>query len=157
MTPIRVEDLEGAWRVERSFEFDRGGGPARFTGRTIVEPTGEGRWLWREEGRVETARGPVRARRQYWVVPAGASALDLYFADDGSPPSARTRFVRLVSDGSGGLSGEHRCGADLYVGAYRQDPDGSVRIEWRIDGPRKRGVIRSHLTRETEAGSGRSA
>jgi hypothetical protein len=148
-----VEDLEGVWRVERSFGIERGEGPERFTGRVVVRRDPGGGWLWSERGRVTTPRGPLPARRSYWIVPARGGALDLYFADDGAPPSPRSRFVRLTPDGSGGLVGEHRCGADRYVGSYRL-ARAALRIEWRVEGPRKSARIRSRLTREAPSGTG---
>lgn len=150
---LRVEDLEGSWRVERSFRIERGEGLGRFTGRVIVRRVLDGRWIWSEEGRVATRRGFLPARRSYWIVPAAGGVLDLYFADGGATPSPRSRFVRLAPDASGGLAGEHVCGPDRYVGAYHL-AGGALEIEWRVEGPRKRARIRSRLTREGPSGSG---
>jgi hypothetical protein len=119
----------------------------------VVRRVLDGRWLWSEEGRAATPRGFLPARRRYWIVPARGGALDLYFADDGAPPSPGSRFVRLTPDASGALAGEHVCGADRYTGAYRL-AGGALEIEWRVEGPRKRARIRSRLTREAPSGAG---
>lgn len=130
--PFLVADLRGylvgAWRLTRAVEDRRTGQRGRLEGRAVFEAQGRG-LLYREEGRLVLGGFEAPAGRVYRYAFPARQLADVLF-EDGRP------FHRL--DLSAGLwTAVHRCGRDLYEGAFRAEGPEAWRAAWRVTGPRK--------------------
>jgi len=134
----------GVWGIDRRFEFETPGAPARFLGQATVRRVAPKRYLYEEEGFVEGSGTLIHATQRYWLRP-GEGSLEVSFAGEGELP-----FTSLRPAENGGLVGTHVCGPDRYTGSYRTAGPDAFEVEWRVEGPRKRGAIRSTLTRATD-------
>lgn len=132
---ITLDDLRGTWRLSREIDDLRAG----LTGRL----TGEAGWRADGMGLIQEERGllrlgdapPMQAERRYlWR--ADGDGLAVFF-EDGRP------FHRI---GPGRLRDRHACPPDTYDVTYVFGENGAFSTTWRILGPRKDLMIRSHYT-----------
>ena len=132
LRPRVLADFEGAWELSRDVVQD-GGPPARFHGRAVWTPTGDG-LDYVETGTLEiVGQGRFAAERRYhW-----GSDLRVYF-DDG-------RFFHQVPP-SGGETG-HWCDPDQYDVTYDFADWPRFTADWTVRGPRKSYRMASHYRR----------
>jgi Family of unknown function (DUF6314) len=118
--------LLGDWQVQRDVH-DAQLGDGRFEG-TATFARRDGGLTWHEHGRLRLARYDGPGRRDLLLDRDGAG-WQVRFAD-GRP------FHRLeLTDGTCAV--EHRCGRDVYAGAYAVTGRDSFEVRWRVRGPAK--------------------
>jgi hypothetical protein len=131
---IRLDDLEGVWRLTREIEDRRGGVAGRLEGTS--------RWLrdadglrQEEEGVLTMGAGPSMQARRVYLWRAAGDGIEVLF-EDGRP------FHGL---GSGRLSDRHWCDPDTYDVGYDFTRWPHWTQRWRVTGPRKDAVILSRF------------
>ena len=120
--------LAGTWRVDRTINDGQG----RFTGHAAFQRDGDGDVLWRETGRLALDGHEGPAHRTLRIV-AARGTWEVRF-DDGRP--FHTLDLR-----AGRWAAEHRCGADVYRGAYTVLDSDRMTVCWWVTGPRRADVI----------------
>ncbi len=120
--------LTGAWRLTRAIEDRRSGQRGRFEGRAVFEAV-RGGLIYREEGRLVLGAFETLAHRAYrYTFPARHLAQVSF--EDGRP-------FHALDLSAGDWAATHRCGRDIYEGAFRAEGPDLWRALWRITGPRK--------------------
>ncbi len=130
--PFAVTDLRaylaGAWRLTRVIEDRRTGQPGRLEGRAVFEAA-RGGLVYREEGRLALGAFETLAHRAYRYAFPETHLAQVSF-EDGRP-------FHALDLSAGAWAATHRCGRDLYEGAFRVEGPDLWRALWRITGPRK--------------------
>jgi hypothetical protein len=132
---IALADLRGHWRLEREIEDLSAGLTGQLAGAAIWRADDAG-LIQEETGLLEFGGArPVQADRRYlWRVEGDGLAV---LFEDGRP------FHRI---GPGRLSDRHDCPPDTYDVTYVFGETGVFSTTWRVIGPRKDLIIRSHYT-----------
>ena len=131
---IRLDDLEGHWRLSRVIRDARAGITGRFEGACVWRPDARG-LVQEETGLLHYgAAPPMQAARRYLWRAEGAE-LQVFF-DDGRPFHIVPR---------GGAEALHDCPPDIYRVRYDFDDAAEFRTSWHVTGPRKDAVIDSHF------------
>ncbi len=130
---IEPTDLLGTWTLERVVDDRLTGEQRSVKGTTTLEPAGDGRVRWREEGTMTWAGHAVPVQRTLYVDRVDGGWFVSF--EDGRPfhPWAVARWV------------DHPCQPDHYRGLI-EVPDGPVTrwsVEWQATGPAKDYVMRS--------------
>ena len=130
--PFAVADLRaylaGAWRLTRAIEDRRTRQRGRLEGRAVFAADRDG-LMYREEGRLVLGGFETLARRAYRYAFPVAQMAEVLF-EDGRP-------FHALDLSAGAWTATHRCGRDLYEGAFRAEGPDLWRALWRITGPRK--------------------
>lgn len=121
--------LSGTWSLERHLEDLAAGLEGRFVGIARVEPAGDGRSRYREEGLLEWQDYRGQASRTYTVAPAGPATAAFSFPDG--------RFFHLLQLRPDGYRVVHECGDDRYEGTFVVEASDVWSATWRVSGPRK--------------------
>lgn len=109
----------------------------------------DGRFDYREQGRLTLAGGHILDAARRYVFAAEPRGFAVLFAE--TPPRLFHR-VALEETASGlAGTGSHRCGDDRYDSRYEFSADGSFTVRHAVIGPRKRYTM---TTRYTRAGAG---
>ncbi len=146
-TPILTTPLAllGRWRLERHIDDRYARVRLRVTGTAVLEPTGDGRVRWHEEGLLERpGSAPAAVCRTLFLVPGpGEGPQWRVTFDDGRPFHPWTPGVMV----------DHTCAEDLYRGVV-EVPDGvhsggtgPWTVTWQVRGPVKDHTITTGYTR----------
>lgn len=146
--PCRIADLRwflcGRWRLARVIDDRRAGQTGVLRGEARFDTDGAGLVLT-EAGRLRLRAytGPA-FRRSLYRFPAPARA-EVRFGDE--------RPFHTLDLTEGACTAIHRCGADIYRGAFRTIGPDTLLVRWTITGPRKDAVLTSRYRRRgPEAG-----
>jgi hypothetical protein len=132
---ITLDDLRGHWRLEREIEDLSAGLTGQLSGAAVWRDDEAG-LIHEESGLLEFGdAAPMQAERRYlWRQDGDDLAV---FFEDGRP------FHRI---GPGRLRDRHDCPPDIYDVTYAFGETGAFSTTWRIIGPRKDLMTRSHYT-----------
>jgi hypothetical protein len=126
---MRLEAFRGSWTVERAVEDLRAGRQGRFAGAACFEPA-PGGLAYAEQGTLTLdGAGSFAASRRYLWLDAGASTIEVRFADG-------RLFHRFYAD-EDRPAAAHDCAADRYRVRYDFRRWPRWRAEWRVSGPAK--------------------
>ncbi|MGH9103876.1 MAG: DUF6314 family protein [Acidimicrobiales bacterium] len=137
--PDTMGFLLGDWLVRRSVEDLRNGVTGSFSGRARVRSAGECRAIQDESGTLVTGGRRLASRRRTLYVGEREGAVAVRF-EDGRP-------FHLLDLRTGGWRAEHRCGEDLYLGAFAVLSAQGWQVTWLVTGPRKHEVVSTELWR----------
>ncbi len=134
-----VTYLSGTWSLERRLEDVGLGVEGRFVGIARLEPAGDGRSRYREQGLLEWQGYRGQASRTLTVAPAGPATATFSFPDG--------RFFHLLQLRPDGYEVVHECGSDRYAGTFVLVGPDAWTATWRVDGPRKELLLAGEYTR----------
>lgn len=130
--PFQVNDLkgflQGVWSLERRLYDHRAGQTGRLAGKAVFTAEGAD-LLYREEGRLRFAdhEGPaLRSYRYRFPTPARAAVL---FTDG--------RLFHELDLSRGFWPCVHLCDPDRYEGHFDAADANTLRVMWKVFGPRK--------------------
>lgn len=130
--------LSGRWTLERHIEDLANGTSGRLDGEVRFATDGAG-LSYTETGQLQLAEIALPARRCYRYRFPRPYRAQVSFEDG--------RAFHELDLRTGGWRAEHRCGADLYRGAFRVIDADRWRIAWSVTGPRKHLRLISWLRR----------
>ena len=126
---MRLAAFTGDWVLERAIEDVRAGETGTLAGTARFTP-GEGGLAYLEEGTLALGGRPaVAASRRYLWREAGASAIEVRFADG--------RFFHRFYADEDAPAAVHDCAPDQYRVRYDFARWPRWTAEWRVRGPRK--------------------
>ena len=120
--------LAGPWAFLRHLDDRRLQQPGSIVGWATFEPEGAG-LVYREEGRLWFGGDRGTATRSYRYRFYDPDRAEVEF-EDGRP------FHRLCLS-AGRCAVEHLCGGDRYRGVFETLGANTLRVRWRVEGPRK--------------------
>lgn len=120
--------LEGTWKLERRLDDRLGGDEGRLVGEARFAPRGDS-LAYGEEGLLTLGdhSGPAHQAYRYDFPAPGRAAV--HFADG--------RFFHDLDLRRGLWHCTHLCGADRYDGEFAALGPDTLRVVWRVAGPRK--------------------
>ena len=132
MSPERLAEFAGRWRLQRRIESVRKGGSGLFDGRAVFTATDNGAGpalAYEEAGELRLpGQGGFEATRRYlWCAVAGG--VDVCFADGSD--------FHHFALGQPVVTAWHDCLPDLYEVSYNFTHWPDWRVIWRVRGPRK--------------------
>ena len=130
---ITLDDLRGHWRLEREIEDLSAGLTGTLAGAAVWRDHAGG-LIQEETGTLEFADAPPMQAERRYLWRAEGDGLAVFFAD-GRP---------FYSIAPGRLKDRHSCPPDIYDVAYVFSDNGAFSTDWRVIGPRKDLIIRSH-------------
>ena len=126
---MRLAAFAGDWNLQRDIEDVRAGETGTLTGTARFTP-GEAGLSYLEKGTLALGGRPaVAASRSYLWRDAGASAIEVLFADG--------RFFHRFYADEPEPAAEHDCPPDRYRVRYDFTRWPRWRAVWRVEGPRK--------------------
>lgn len=120
--------LSGPWAFLRCLNDQRLSQRGSIVGRAAFDPDDEG-LHYREQGRLWFGGDQGEALRSYRYRFAAPGRAEVAF-EDGRP------FHELCL-AAGSCTVEHLCGADHYSGTFEALGPHALRVNWRVEGPRK--------------------
>ena len=160
--------LAGEWQLTKSMTYARGGVTSTFDGRATFEPMRHGArelLAYEEVGQLLVSGNPPLCchKRLGWDCTADPVSVFFDESHDREPGAIiaglrhfhtidlRTAPVDQAAD-QPAVCFEHPCEPDMYYGELRFGAQGTFSLRWRVQGPRKDGVIENHFNR-LEGGS----
>lgn len=139
--------LTGTWSLERRLEDADLGAEGHFVGIARVDPLGERRFRYHEEGLLQWQGYRGQASRTLLLAPIGPATVAFSFPDG--------RFFHLLQLRPDGYRALHECGEDRYEGAFALKGPDAWSATWRVTGPRKALVLSGSYQRlATREGEG---
>ncbi|MFE1765683.1 DUF6314 family protein [Streptomyces angustmyceticus] len=143
-SPYPVPDaaayLGGRWRIERTVYDLRAGVEGSFRGTAEFRPDPAGAGLLHvEEGHLRWGGAEQPASRTLRLRPRPDGTAEVEFADG--------RPFHDLDLRTGRWNTVHPCAADRYAGSFTVTGPDTWHLEWRVAGPAKDHLLRSHYRR----------
>ena len=141
-----------SWTVRKDLAYERGGVSSTFEGVATLTAFDDGARagvLCSEAGTLALPGGDVESRSHTLFCYDG-DRLELRFVDDPAVAASRPFAASATwSDATTCADLVHPCGPDVYEGTVDFGDGAAWRQVWRVDGPRKRGVVTTTYERKT--------
>ena len=155
----------GSWTLNKSLNYQHGGKSGSFVGNADFRELSDTKKMvlaYDESGvaTFEPDNEQFNARMQLLYDCSSESEVRVLFDEakttsSGKPRLAGGRFFHTIDWTSRPPKFSHPCGPDMYYGQLIVTGPDTFVLDWRVEGPRKRGSVVSRFTRSPKRKTGR--